>query len=102
MVQVFICFLQSKPWLQGQICSSKTLSKSSVYTIKIFDERVQKIGGNQIKVKMDDFEKYISLYVCILCTAISRYRLRMRRIRPKSMAPEKEKNKLCYMLGIRS
>ena len=54
--------------------TKKTLSKCLVYTIKV----LMGIGGKcKDNINMADFEEYVALYVCILCTLILRRRLRV-------------------------
>ena len=38
-----------------------------------------------MRINIDDFEEYISVYVCILCTVILRGRLRMCLVRSRRM-----------------
>ena len=58
------------------------------------------IGGKcKDNIYMADFDEYVALYVCILCTLILRRRLRSLRVRPRRMwsrAWLQRKTRSCY------
>ena len=59
------------------------------------------IGGKcKDNINMADFEEYVALYVCILCTLILRRRLRRLRVRPRRMWSrawlQRRRTRSCY------
>ena len=91
---------------------------SPVYTIKVFHQKLWQrklcqstlftrskllmgIGGKcKDNIYMADFEEYVALYVCILCTLILRRRLRRLRVRPRRMWSrawlQRRRTRSCY------
>ena len=86
---------------------------SPVYTIKVFHQKLCQstlftrskflmgIGGKcKDNINMADFEEYVALYVCILCTLILRRRLRRLHVRPRRMWSrawlQRRRTRSCY------
>ena len=57
-------------------------------------------------INMADFEEYVALYVCILCTLILRRRLRRLRVRPRRMWSrawlQRRRTRSCYNTTARA
>ena len=65
------------------------------------------IGGKcKDNINMADFQEYVALYVCILCTLILRRRLRRLRVRPRRMWSrawlQRRRTRSCYNTTARA